>query len=442
MKIRFNRAIRIILIIQCTSSSFLVFSQTDYEFWFVAPAIASDFIPPSPIILHNLNQPISITLTAYDSAAIVTISEPVNPIFVPIITTVPPFSNVEVDLTPYLDQIENKPADTINPYGIKVSSSRHITAYYSIASPYNSEMFSLKGRNALGNEFIIPAQSQWPNYPYCNPPARNVFDIVATEDSTNVQITPSSDIIGHSAGIQFSVLLNRGQTWSGRAVSGDSSAHLGGTFVLSDKPIAVTVSDDEINAPPVNPYSEDLAGDQLIPKGVCGTEYIDAAIGGGYPPWLNRTYIYAFEDSTRVYRAGVQIALLNRGESCQIIVQTTYAFFYLTSTKKIMLYQFGGVRFTNSQPAAFIEPTLNCTGSREVVMTRPTWTAIGGGFDFHLVTKNGAQGSFTISGAPTLIINKADFDTVQGTNGTWVHGYFMFPSWNASQRLCENQYLF
>jgi len=292
MKFLTKIIVRILIIIQCTLFSSSLFSQTDYEFWFVAPAVAYEFVAPSPIILQNLNQPVYLYLTAYDSTAVVTISQPANPSFAPIISTVFPNSNFKVDLTRFLDQIENKPANQINPFGIKISSTNPITAYYELASIYNGEIFSLKGKNALGTEFIVPAQSQWQNYPFCNPPARNAFDIVATEDSTNIQITPTSDIIGHAAGIQFSILLNHGQTWSGRAVSGDASKHLGSTIVLSDKPIAITVSDDEINIAPNEIYSHDLAGDQLIPKIVCGKEYIPGANGTARSPWPHRIYIY------------------------------------------------------------------------------------------------------------------------------------------------------
>lgn len=137
----------------------ILLSQTGYEFWFVAPAISYEFIPPSPILLTGLNQPITLTLSAYDSATTITITEPANSAFIPIITTVPLNNNLVVDLTPYIDIIENKPANTILPYGIHITSTKPITAFYSVggsATSYNLESFCLKGKNALGKEFIIP----------------------------------------------------------------------------------------------------------------------------------------------------------------------------------------------------------------------------------------------------------------------------------------------
>jgi hypothetical protein len=49
--------------------------------------------------------------------------------------------------------------------------------------------------------------------------------------------------------------------------------HLGGTRVESNKPIAISTSDDSVAA---NPYAgcRDLIGDQIVPTSIIGTEYV------------------------------------------------------------------------------------------------------------------------------------------------------------------------
>ena len=40
--------------------------------------------------------------------------------------------------------------------GLHIISTRPITAYYEEASFFNAEIFVLKGKNALGKQFIMP----------------------------------------------------------------------------------------------------------------------------------------------------------------------------------------------------------------------------------------------------------------------------------------------
>jgi hypothetical protein len=142
----------------------------------------------------------------------------------------------------------------------------------------NGASYNLLGRNALGYHFLIPSQFHYENYPYTSPLARNSFDIVAVTNATLVTIVPTKAIEGHAAGDTFSIVLNRGQTWEGRAISGMASEHIGGTVVWANKPVAVTISDDAVYVP-ISDVSVDLAGDQLIPTELCGTRYFHA--GGG-----------------------------------------------------------------------------------------------------------------------------------------------------------------
>lgn len=192
-----------------------LFSQTDNEFWFAAPEISYQFSSASGVTSNHRDRPIQLVLTCFDQRAHVTICQPANLNFPIIHKIVPADTFLIVDLTPYIDIIENKPADSVLPYGLLITSDNPITANYEIthySTPYgNGAMYVLKGKNALGYDFIIPSQTLYPNFPYCDPPARNCFDIVAVEDSTQITITPSSIITGHPAGVPFNITLNRGK---------------------------------------------------------------------------------------------------------------------------------------------------------------------------------------------------------------------------------------
>ena len=59
---------------------------------------------------------------------------------------------------------------------------------------WNQDIFSLKGRNALGFEFYAPMQNVWNNGTY-DPLPFSAVDIVATEDNTVITIKHSKSCI-------------------------------------------------------------------------------------------------------------------------------------------------------------------------------------------------------------------------------------------------------
>lgn len=71
--------------------------------------------------------------------------------------------------------------------------------------------------------------------------------------------------------------MNKGQTYSFENVSNIPNQRAGGTIVLSNKPIAITIKDDSIQLPGFG--CADTAGDQLIPDDLAGSEF---AIMKGY----------------------------------------------------------------------------------------------------------------------------------------------------------------
>ncbi len=400
-----------------------------YEFWFAAPAVTYQRVN-----WYNMNNPIAFYLMTAEGPANVVIDQPSNPSFVPIIKTVNNDSARRVDLTPFIDSVENKPANTVLNRGLHITSDKQISVIYEVESTLNAATYTLAGKNALGYEFIIPAQSHFSNHPDCSPPARNSFDIVATEDSTLVRILPRQAIIGHAANDTFSIILNRGQTWSGRATSGDSTKHLGGSFVFADKPVAVTVTDDALFIPG-NSESVDIAGDQLMPRHLCGTEFIPVSC---LDPGQPKLIIYAFENGTHVTLTDTSYVLtadLNRGESTELVLEYAdtlslsqgYAG-YLISNKPILVYQqvekailFGDNTW---QAAASILPPISCAGSNRVCLPRTPPYGLGGFYlnDIYwtIVTKNGNQGNFQVSGGFPVAVG--GFRTVPGTNGAYVFG--------------------
>ena len=117
-------------------------AQIDTLFWFVAPEATSG---------HG-DAPVTFRMAAFGDAAQVIIDQPANPAFTPLVTNIAANSAVSVDVTAFLNQLENQPADQVLSKGVRIRSTAFITAYYEIITSCqcNPEIFALKGKNALG----------------------------------------------------------------------------------------------------------------------------------------------------------------------------------------------------------------------------------------------------------------------------------------------------
>ncbi|RZL19773.1 MAG: LamG domain-containing protein, partial [Pedobacter sp.] len=378
-------------------------AQKDTSFWFAAPDIV-EFSQGTP---HD--KPILFRLTSFSAAAVVTISLPANQGFAPIVTTINANSTSTVDLSPWADQIENSLSNTVVNKGILIHSTAAITAYYEVVSTCNCnpELFALKGRSALGNEFIISSQKEWPIDTIRFPSARSAFNLAATENNTVITITPSQPLLNRPAGVPFVISLNRGQTFSNQGQYRDGASMLNGSIVTSNKPIAVTFTEDLLMS---DGPCADLAGDQIIPTAIWGDEFV--VIRGALTD-KDKAVITAMTNNTSIYLNGstTAAAVINRGQSYEY--NLTAATLYLKSSNKVSVYHYTGI---NCEVGSAVIPKINCTGSQDVAITR----SIDESAEVFIVTRQGNQGFFTVNGSAATI-SAADFLPVAGSGGAYVY---------------------
>lgn len=380
---------------------FSVLGQQDTEFWFAVPEVTAE----------HADRPVYLRLSSFSTSSDVTISLPANPIFNPIQVHIPGNSTVSVDLSNFLPYIENTPANKVLPKGLYIHSSQNITGYYEVlgtaAQGYvNTDIYSLKGYYALGTYFLTSFQNYWSNEsPYLNNDWSSI-NIIATENNTSVTITPTTDLVGHKAGIPFTVTLNKGETYCGRATSKSAAAHPAGTRITSDKPIAVTDSDDSVQ----DKQSYDLIGDQIIPADYTGTSYIFVNTGTSNQ---ERGFITAIEDGTEVYLAGsaVPASTLNLGQTFNFPLDTNGAI-AVTASKNVYAFQVAG----GNELAGAILPQTSCSGSKEIRFTRSTSEDFG----ITLIVGKGGENTFLFDGNPS-IITASNFSTVPGTGGAFLY---------------------
>lgn len=186
------------LIILFAGHSSICLSQVDTEFWFVVPELS-----------HRGNTggtPGTLRIATLELPATVTISMPANPYnavsnpngFQDIVVNIAANSTAAVDLSHLIDiaanplnnRLENKPLTPsgINNFGLHITATNMITVYWEVNYDYGSDLWTLKGRNALGTLFYTPFQTVYDSRSL-TPRTYSAIDIGATEDNTQVTIT-------------------------------------------------------------------------------------------------------------------------------------------------------------------------------------------------------------------------------------------------------------
>lgn len=386
--------------VMLTSSAY---AQVDKEFWFAPPEVSRS--------TSDFDRPIKLFISTFGQKAEVTVSHPAQPALAPIIITIPRDSTGIVDLTPRMTSVESGPPDVVLKTGLLIKSTAPIAVYYEVVSELckcNPEIFVLKGINALGTSFMIPSQTLADNSPIYAPKPTSSFDIVATQNSTTVTITPAKALVGHAAiGVPYNVTLNAGEVYSAAAVGGLASDHFAGSTVVSDKPVAITLKDDLVyvsSGPKC--AGADLTGDQLVPLRLLGTEYIAMQ---GRLSIKDRLFVTATRNNTAIYQDNVLINTINLGETEMLTINGPST--YVTASNPISVLQLSGV---GCEVGSTILPSLGCTGSYSVAFSRSSNQP----FIVTLLTRNGGQGGFLVDGAPN-VITPGLFTVVPNTGGQY-----------------------
>ncbi len=292
---------KILLLLTFLSITLLSKAQ-DTEFWFAAPDLAEDYVNgcgylDSPMMLaisNTTEREGQATITLYNNGTPIVITNTIaaNGLWV---------YNIS-DTEKGRVQNPRGLAGTVAKYGIHIESTVPVSAYYQITSICNQDVFALKGSKALGTEFYVPMvyDSYYHTGAYINP--YDQIDIVASEDGTTVTVVPTKEIrIGASgnspAGTVITRVLNKGETlkiMENAFSTAVGSPSLAGTKIMSDKPIAVTTTEDLIGRAGTG---WDVIGDQIVPADQLGKTYI---VNKGFLAGSDRVYIIATENGTTI----------------------------------------------------------------------------------------------------------------------------------------------
>ncbi len=376
-----------------------VFAQVDTLFWFAAPEVTAE---------HG-DEPIFLYITAQENQTDVSVSIPANASFEALTNSLDSAATWRLSLASIKNLIENHSPNAVQNKGLRIASNHPISAYYEVVGRRNNpDIFTLKGNNALGTHFFTPFQTDYNNY--FGYDAYSSIDIVASEDETLIQITPTTDLVGHQAAITYSVLLQKGQTYSARAVSQRGNQHPAGTEISSNKPIAVTLKDDS-----VLDGGWDLIGDQLVPVSSLGEEYI---AGEGI------VLIVGTEDNTEITINNTQDMLLNKGEQLSYTIDSS-EIAYIKSNEKVCIWHLvsldGIIEFQAKEYAGAVLPAIDhqCAGSSGITFTRLQTSQ----YKISILVEKGGEDSFIVNGDSSFI-DPNQFKVIEQTNGEWLYAVF------------------
>ena len=370
----------------CCCVFLIGYAQTDTVFWFA---------PPDLEIAHQ-QVPIRFCVTTYDEPAVVTFSQPANASFTPVTFNIPANDFHVYDVSDLVDVMETKPINTVVSRGMYISSTTPVSCYYECVGN-NSEIYTLKGGNALGTDFLVPTQAQFANHYNTSPSS---IEIIASEDNTVVQITAPVALRGGTpANTTVTVTLQRGQSYAIRADGTAASAHLYNTVIHSNKPIAVNSTDDSVYTPG---GSYDLVGDQLVPLPMVGTHYVALRNNSQF----EYLFIYPVENQTTVSINGVTQPVVDVGQLINYMIPSSSTASLIVSDNPVVVFQMTSI---DGELGGTMLPHIECTGSYTVAHLRPNSTES----VVTILVSSDHVSDFLFNGSPS-VITADDFHPLSG----------------------------
>lgn len=224
------------------------------------------------------------------------------------------------------------------PQAFHITSSTEVTVYGLSQAETTSDAFIALPTDVLGQEYIVMAHNAIPasidgDY---NTPSQ--FAIVATEDNTQITITPSAPTSERATATPWTTTLNKGEAYLVQTPTG-TSLDLTGTAINANKPIAV-FSGHQRTKIPASFASRDHLVEQLPPiPSWGGSAFITPypLANGANSSLFDKYRVLAAHDDTKVFIDGVFIRTLQAREFFEADITKAQ---WITATGPLLVAQF------------------------------------------------------------------------------------------------------
>ena len=366
-------------------------AQTDTAFWYVP------FWEITELYVFTTDQP-----------AIVTISIPADSSLHPPITdTIVANGFAKYNLWSVWGYYFRAVPDIINNLGIHITSTTPISCY--LDNPWGAkDIVTLKGSHALGTDFVVPLQNALDCIP--NGYLRGNIYVVATQDSTVVQMTPPPGRAFNGLGMDESVTvtLNRGQIYGRESAGITAQDRLGGTTIHASRPIAVSIHDYDLRITnQTNPGGVLFNGvrDQILPIDKTGTRYVAVRSQNAFADSLEQVWVFPIhpDDTVEVFFNGIFHDRVHRQHNGPLILEDSATLITLDKAAAVLQMTtlasyFGGVGVN-------MLPPIDCTGLHKVSYKLCSYNTM-----LHILTKRAFVSDFLFNGDSTFI-TASDFHT-------------------------------
>ncbi len=206
--------------------------------------------------------------------------------------------------------------ETIQGKGVLIQAQDSVNVFISSFQNYTHDLSQVLPEASLGTAYRVDAYQGLPNF---NNLHKSEFAVLATEDGTEVRITPSVNTAGgRPAGVPFTVSLSAGQIYqvqaatdmldlTGTLVEGTAQSGPCRPFVVMGGSMCATV--------PGSCSACDHIFEQCLPLSAWGTRYYTVPVNGV----SGSTYrIMAHQDGTTVSIAGGAPITLNAGQRHEV----------------------------------------------------------------------------------------------------------------------------
>jgi hypothetical protein len=195
-------------------------------------------------------------------------------------------------------------SDGTEEKAIHVTAGAPVVVYGLNDFPFTTDAYTALPTEVVGTSYTVLAFGSGLG-------GNSEFSVVATQDNTEVTITPSVAGGGsRPAGVPYTVTLSQGQEYQLRATTNPED--LTGTKITSTAPVSVFGGEQCANVPSEEFVACDYMVEQNVPDSAWGTSFLTE-------PLKTRSHgddfeVVADQDGTEVSLNGAVIATLNAGE--------------------------------------------------------------------------------------------------------------------------------
>jgi hypothetical protein len=282
-------------------------------------------------------------------------------------------------------------SDGIEEKAIHVTAGAPVVVYGLNDEPFTTDAYTGLPAESDGTSYTVLAFGAG----CCG---NSEFSVVATQNDTEVTITPSVDGgVGDTrpAGVPYTITLNQGQEYQLQATTNPED--LTGTKITSTAPVSVFGGEQCANIPNAGYAACDYIVEQNIPDDAWGTSFLTVPL----KTRLKGDYfeLVADENGTEVKLNGTVVATLNAGEHYSQEVEGESEW---TSSKPIELGQYSNSSEydgTTGDPSMMIIPPYQQFETSYTVTT-PEGSVTEFENYLNLVVPNSAVGVVAIDGTP------------------------------------------